>query len=284
MNISRITRESILKHLVSRKIKFYGEIGILEFLNKIWDLKSLPSYYGHRYDNLYDEIWQHMVINDDWDAETLLKGPLNILECDDETFINFIENSIHPEVIHSKDNLMDSFFQIRSFLRNDGYKLKKRGEISGIPEFRVEKERKQIGDEYDIALSYASEQRDYVEKVGSHLNGKGVKVFLDIFEEVNMWGKNLPEFFQEIFGGEKTQYFCVIFISKEYSEKWWTKYEFNQALTREIKEKKLFVLPARFDNSELKGLPQTISYIDLTRKSPEKFAEMIMQKLIDNIE
>ncbi len=36
---------------------------------------------------------------------------------------------------------------------------------------------------YDVALSFAGEDRDYVDKVAKRLQEKGVKVFYDKFEE-----------------------------------------------------------------------------------------------------
>jgi len=44
---------------------------------------------------------------------------------------------------------------------------------------------------YDIALSFAGEDREYVEQVAILLKRFGVKVFYDKFEESNLWGKNL---------------------------------------------------------------------------------------------
>ena len=46
--------------------------------------------------------------------------------------------------------------------------------------------------EYDVALSFAGEDREYVEAVASALQQAGVKVFYDQYEEVELWGKNLP--------------------------------------------------------------------------------------------
>ena len=44
---------------------------------------------------------------------------------------------------------------------------------------------------YKVALSFAGEDRDYVEKVASQLVAEGVTVFYDKFEEATLWGKNL---------------------------------------------------------------------------------------------
>ena len=44
---------------------------------------------------------------------------------------------------------------------------------------------------YDIALSYAGEDRTYVEKVAENLKNKNINVFYDRYESAFLWGKNL---------------------------------------------------------------------------------------------
>lgn len=133
---------------------------------------------------------------------------------------------------------------------------------------------------YDVAFSFAGEQRDYVEKVYKMLHNEyGLKIFYDNDEEnqTNLWGTDLVEKFEEIYG--KLSKYCIIFISKEYNEKVWTNFEKRTALSKEIKEKKEYILPARFDDTEIPGIRDTISYIDLSNKSPEEFCNIILKKL-----
>ena len=47
--------------------------------------------------------------------------------------------------------------------------------------------------EYEVALSFAGEQRDYVEKVSKELTRLNVGHFYDYNEQVNLWGKNLTQ-------------------------------------------------------------------------------------------
>ena len=48
---------------------------------------------------------------------------------------------------------------------------------------------------YEVALSFASEQRDYVEEVARHLQSRSIAVFYDGFETVNLWGRSGTEAF-----------------------------------------------------------------------------------------
>lgn len=53
--------------------------------------------------------------------------------------------------------------------------------------------------QYDVALSYASEDREYVEEVAIFLKDFGVRVFYDKFEMVDTWGKDLSEHLQSVY-------------------------------------------------------------------------------------
>ena len=64
---------------------------------------------------------------------------------------------------------------------------------------------------YDVALSFAGEDRKYVEEVALFLKKKNIAVFYDYFEEETLWGKNLISYLEEIYT-HKSKY-CVIFIN-----------------------------------------------------------------------
>ena len=130
--------------------------------------------------------------------------------------------------------------------------------------------------DYDVALSFAGEDRDYVEQVAALLQASGIKVFYDKFETVQLWGKNLADHLGEIYG--KRPRFVVMFVSKYYPHKGWPTHERQSAQARAIRENKIVLLPARFDNTEIPGLPVTTGYIDLRQTASAELAEMIKQK------
>jgi hypothetical protein len=70
-----------------------------------------------------------------------------------------------------------------------------------------------------------------------------------------------------------------MFISKHYVEKMWTRHERRAALARALQERKDYVLPARFDDSEVPGILPTVGYISLTAKSPVELGKIILKKL-----
>ena len=50
-----------------------------------------------------------------------------------------------------------------------------------------------------MALSFAGEQRGYVEEVARCLQERSIAVFYDGFEKVALWGQNAAEAFHEAF-------------------------------------------------------------------------------------
>jgi hypothetical protein len=130
---------------------------------------------------------------------------------------------------------------------------------------------------YDVCLSFAGEEREYVKAVAESLRGRGVKVFYDEYEVVNLWGVDLYEHLDEIYG--RAARFCVIFISESYADKLWTNHERRSAEARSFQENERYILPARFDETVIPGIRPTIGYIDLRVKTPNELAQLITKKL-----
>ena len=67
--------------------------------------------------------------------------------------------------------------------------------------------------------------------------------------------------------------------SHERHDKVWTNHERRSAQAPALKDKQEYILPARFDDTPIPGLPDTVHYIDLKRTSPSDFADIARQKL-----
>lgn len=131
---------------------------------------------------------------------------------------------------------------------------------------------------YDIALSFAGEDRNYVDRVANLLKERGVKVFYDLFEEADLWGKDLYTHLSEVY--QKQAKFTVVFISKAYANKLWTNHERRAAQSRAFQEAQEYILPARFDDTEIPGVLPTIGYVSLKDRTPDDFVSLITKKLI----
>jgi adenylate cyclase len=129
--------------------------------------------------------------------------------------------------------------------------------------------------EFDVCLSFAGEDRQYVERVATALHNAGVSLFYDAYEQVSLWGKNLYQHLDDVYRVRATH--CVVFISHAYSEKFWTKHELRSAQARAFKENREYILPVRLDDTQLPGVLPTTGYV--SNKSPEDLAELIIEKL-----
>ena len=130
---------------------------------------------------------------------------------------------------------------------------------------------------YQVALSFAGEQRDYVEEVARHLQSRSIALFYDGFEKVDLWGRSAVEAFHEAFA-EKSAY-VVMFISEAYVSKAWPNHERRSALSRMILEQGEYILPVRFDDTAVPGLPTDIIYVSAHEVTPAQLSAMMAEKL-----
>ena len=134
-----------------------------------------------------------------------------------------------------------------------------------------------LGWQWDVALSFAGEQREYVERVAAALKARGVRCFYDADEQVELWGRHLAEELPAVYAGQAAV--VVVFISAEYAAGDWTRVERRAALARAVRERREYVLPARFDDTVLPGLLDDVVAVDLRRHAPERFADLVAAKL-----
>jgi hypothetical protein len=130
---------------------------------------------------------------------------------------------------------------------------------------------------YDVCFSFAGEDRDYVEGVAVDLKQAGIKVFYDRYEQVELWGKDLYQHLDTIY--RKKAKYCVVYISRAYVSKLWTKHELKSAQARALREDREYILPVRLDDTEVPGILLTAGYIDGRNYSPEELARLIRCKV-----
>ena len=131
--------------------------------------------------------------------------------------------------------------------------------------------------DFDVALSFAGEDREYVERIASNLKSRGIKVFYDKFEVANLWGKDLYQYLSHIY--KDNARFCIVFVSQKYKEKAWTKHELKNAQNRAFHENKEYILPVFLENIELDGLNDTIGYIKVSEFSESEIVDLIIEKV-----
>ena len=131
---------------------------------------------------------------------------------------------------------------------------------------------------YDVCLSYASDERAFVEAVANALRELDIEVFVDTYERARLWGKDLYRHLDSIYREQAR--FCVIFASANFARKVWPTRELQSAQARALTSDQEYILPVRFDDTEIPGLAPTIAYVDVrTGLQPDDIAALVAEKV-----
>lgn len=135
MRISEITRRDIIDAIHMETVNWCGRLEEPAFLSRLFDLSSLPSTDG-RFRDAAGDIWQHRINNYDWDDDWVFYDPrFNLMNGDDETFLRFLCETIHP-VVRPDVTEAERICQLyNEYLKNDGFQLVEKTRISGKPVF-----------------------------------------------------------------------------------------------------------------------------------------------------
>lgn len=132
--------------------------------------------------------------------------------------------------------------------------------------------------QYDVALSFAGEDRAFVESVARHLVDCEVRVFYDEFYKADLWGKDLFQHLASIYRDKAK--FCIVFVSRAYKEKVWPKHELRQAQERALFSSSEYILPVIIDDDvDLPGLNKTTGYLDARITHPWTISGLVLRKL-----
>jgi hypothetical protein len=129
---------------------------------------------------------------------------------------------------------------------------------------------------YDIALSFAGEDRIIAEEIFDALTEEGVRVFYDDNEQAELWGKDLFDYLSDIYLNRAK--YCVILVSQHYLDKVWTNHERKNAQARAIRQKREYILPIMLDNSKLAGF-ETVAFLKWPQQSVSSITQKILYKL-----
>lgn len=113
------------------KYCYYGRLGEIEFLKRIYDLSILPSY-DSRYANAEEDIFQHTVNNDDYEFCWVFNDDrFSLSNGNDEIYLRFLCEIFNPEVRYERGYWKEILEIINNLLKNDGYELFVSKKISG---------------------------------------------------------------------------------------------------------------------------------------------------------
>lgn len=131
--------------------------------------------------------------------------------------------------------------------------------------------------EFDIAVSFAGEDREFVAKVVEKLKERDVSVFYDFDYTAEMWGEDLVAFLQDVY--RRRARFAILFISRHYLERKWTNHERQSVQDRALQQGSPYILPVHLDDTELPGLHSTTGHIDARTDGIDRIVDVVVQKL-----
>jgi hypothetical protein len=136
---------------------------------------------------------------------------------------------------------------------------------------------RRTGYPWDVAVSFAGEDRKVVEEFKDILNEAGYTVFYDFDLQYQLWGTDLRVKLADVYAND-AQY-MVIFLSKHYPEKDWTNFEFEIGKEAKKKRTDTYLLPVILDEVAIVGLSANVSYIDLRRCTVSDLANTLIEKI-----
>lgn len=133
MQITQITRRDVVDAIAAEKIIWSGRLEEQEFLSRLFNLSTLPST-DDRFNDAAGDIWQHRVNNLDWDDDWIFyDGRFSLMNGDDENFLGFLCETIHP-VVRPDPAEAERICQLYNhYLRNDGFQIVEKTRLSGEP-------------------------------------------------------------------------------------------------------------------------------------------------------
>lgn len=134
--------------------------------------------------------------------------------------------------------------------------------------------------EYDVALSFAGEDRKFVEDCAEILRALNINVFYDNYEKEVLLGKNLYSYLADVYQNKAR--FAIVFVSESYKKKRWTNHELEYITARKFTQDEEYLLPIKLDETELNEIPLITGY--LQGNSPLEVAITIAKKINGNLD
>lgn len=159
MEISRKIRRNILDGLRIDEVNWSGKLDEVSFLERLYNLKSLPSN-DIRFDSAAGDIWQHRINNYDWDDFWIFEDPrFDLLNCPHEQFIEFLCEIVHPIVRPDRAEAEKLVGDFNEQLRLAGFQLYEVEKIAGRPRY----ESSQVNEVVPISVDRAKYVADVLD-------------------------------------------------------------------------------------------------------------------------
>jgi len=291
--ITEVTRRNISDAITMENVTWAGRLGEVQFLSRLFDLKSLPSN-DHRFSDASRDIWQHRINNYDWDTEWVFFDPrFNLMHCEDELFLAFLCETIHPVVRSDAEEVQKLVRLYNGILRADGFELKEYTRISRKPVFkgrqlsRAQKLLDQLKDleqpekhaeppkhTLRVFICHASEDKTKARNLYRQLVDDGFDAWLDVDKLIP--GQNWQ---LEIKMAVRASHaFLVLLSNKAVTKTGYVQKEIVQALdyAQEQPEGTIFIIPVRLEEV---SMPQRLTHLQWVNFFDEGGYERLLRAL-----
>ena len=133
--------------------------------------------------------------------------------------------------------------------------------------------------QFQVALSFPGELRDYVKRVATELDRKlGANAcFYDEFYEAQLARPNLDVLLQGVYGDRSE--LVVAFVCAEYDEKLWCGIEWRKIRERVATRDDIEVMYVRLGDGAVAGMTALDGYLEARTRAPEDLARSIVDRL-----
>ncbi|WP_339686630.1 AAA family ATPase [uncultured Nonlabens sp.] len=138
MKLDNGLKLQLLKEILKQPsaFSFTRENDIMTFLESIWDLRTMSST-DERFNDAYEDIYKHIISNEDWDYEFLFIDRLSLIK-DDLIFEKFINSFVSPDFRVDEVDIMNYIYLLEPYLLKAGLSLFLTDyTISGLPIYKV---------------------------------------------------------------------------------------------------------------------------------------------------
>lgn len=136
--LAKVKKRQAFKKIME-STDFLGNSESLSIINKVWELRDMPSE-DQRFKDAYGDFRQHMVNNSDWDVDYIFNERLDLFSAGDETFFKFLEALVDPEIRKDANFIIDLVNIINTELSGTGYTLRVLDFFEGLPVYRIQNE------------------------------------------------------------------------------------------------------------------------------------------------
>jgi len=134
--------------------------------------------------------------------------------------------------------------------------------------------------EYDVVLSFATEDRAAAQELAGLLAARNLKVLRAEYHPAELGGSDFVTYIAEMYRTKAL--YCLLLISKHYPLKAWTEDERTSAREHSLRDPDEYILPVRLDDSEIPGIKDVKGYQDLRQGSMESVVDLLEGKLREN--